>query len=227
MIRTIHFGSRCQPSLLDPAVLPCLISMMSSAPTTSFSALRRERQVSAARRDHLEVVKWLTNIELKLDKILNHIQTPKTSASSELFDIFDDSDETQYAASSEEIDEPKTDDETPAAVVSDHGFDVLDVLHQWQPLPQDHMMSLYCEFPVYRAIAGAAINNAMETAWADNPTNIAPGTRVRVHYGVNSAYGTVLRRGYGRFCNDYRVLMELDGKDTWIDCWRCIAATTV
>jgi hypothetical protein len=102
-------------------------------------------------------------------------------------------------------------------------FDALRLVGEWKPLPRTFMRSLHLEFPEFWRRESDAANLARQRAWAAHKVDLAPGTRILVHYGLNANPGVILRSGYGRYDTQYRV--QEDGqKDKWIDKWRCAAA---
>ena len=68
---------------------------------------------------------------------------------------------------------------------------------------------------------GRLQDKANKLEWEKNLVDIPSGSKVIVRYGIQKRPGIVLRRGYGRFCNEYRVQDDSDDTDSWVDCWRC------
>ena len=62
-------------------------------------------------------------------------------------------------------------------------------------------------------------------AWHCGHTTIPNGSLVKVQFGLEPLTGVILRRGYDRFQDQYRVQFDVwNGRrngDSWIDCWRC------
>jgi hypothetical protein len=105
---------------------------------------------------------------------------------------------------------------------SAHDFDAVRLIGEWKPLPRTFMRSLHLEFYEFWKRESDGANLARQRTWTAHNVDLAPGTRILVHYGLNVQRGVILRSGFGRYETQYRV--QKDGReDMWIDKWRCEA----
>jgi hypothetical protein len=102
-------------------------------------------------------------------------------------------------------------------------FDPVRLVGEWKPLPSTFMRSLHLKFRDFWRRETDAADLARQRAWAAHKIDLAPGTRVLVHYGLNVRAGIILRSGFDRYDTKYRVQEDGDD-DMWIDKWRCTVA---
>jgi len=87
------------------------------------------------------------------------------------------------------------------------------------------MGKISSELDVSRMKAWCA-EHGVEKPWQARPTQFLAGTRVMVHTGMFQREAVVLRSGYGRYDDQYRVKYADDienqiERDEWASMWQC------
>ena len=99
----------------------------------------------------------------------------------------------------------------------------------WRTLSPASLQAIYSKFPPScdrSVVVGARHDRVLQDRWLRSPCSLADGMQVLVHYGLRREIGKILRRGYDRFADEYRVQFPwYNGRrncDCWVPRWRCV-----
>jgi len=162
----------------------------------------------------------------RIDTVVDRLATQTCSCSPRMELVVD---------SSRVLDVVDYDGSTPTGLTNKQmdkqGFDAIRIISSWRPLPDVQWQQIYSSFPPHRAhalVRGPRIEQDLRESWGNEPISLPAGSVVMVHVGCRIHRGKILRRGFGRFSDQYRVQFAFwngtPSADTWMDCWRCTLA---
>lgn len=103
--------------------------------------------------------------------------------------------------------------------------DAIQVIGEWRSLPSAQWQHVHSKFMSYRLAMATCVDEATRAKWDANPVYLPIGTKIEVRCGIYTSAGTILRRGYGTYASQCRVVFDSDGRDRWVECGLCTALT--